>query len=111
GVDFYFKSPRGKATVIVRPLETRSISRWMSILITLAISIGFCLAAWIVYRMCQVRTLRFLAIAALFIAGLISLGTTTLPIYGLLAVVAAVIMLIDSVVHSVASVESSEPIL
>ena len=95
GVDFYFKSPRGKASVVVRPIETRSFSRWMSLLITIGVCIGAWVICWSLLRLCRYRKLRVLATAGLLLGGLISLGFAILPIYGLLAIAAAIVLFID----------------
>lgn len=95
GVDFYFKSPRGKATVVVRPVESRSFSRWMSVLITLAICVGVSLICWIAFRLCRNPTFRVVATIALLLTGLISLAFGMLPVYGLLAVIGSIVLFID----------------
>jgi hypothetical protein len=101
GLDFYFKSPRGKATVVVRPIEARSFSGWISVLITLGVCLGLWLIGWVVFRICKSSTMRVLATGGLLLAGLLSLVTAMLPVYGLLAVVASIVLFIDWSAQSV----------
>ena len=95
GVDFYFKSPRGKATVIVRPLETRAFSRWMSVATTLGVCLGAGIACWFLAWLWRNRRLRFISTVALLLAGWISLASAFLPVYGLIALVASLILILD----------------
>ncbi len=95
GVDFYFKSPRGKATVMVRPVESRSFSSGISALITIGIAVGIGLVCWLVLWLSRSKTLRVIGIVALLAAGLISLVTGILPVYGLIALAAAIFFFID----------------
>ncbi len=97
GVSFYFKSPRGKVNVTARPLETRFISRWKSAAIGIAIGLLAWLGCWIVMRISRQSTLRLLAKVGLFIGGLISITSGTLPIYGLLALVAASVLFTEGI--------------
>ena len=101
GVDFYFKSPRGKATVIVRALETRSFSRWMSVAITLGVCIGAGIACWFLAWLCQRPVLQFFATMGLLFGGLISVVSAFFPVYGLIALLAGIVLIIDWLMHSV----------
>ena len=95
GVDYYFKSPRGKATVVVRPIQARSFSRWASVLVTIGGCIAIWLISWIMIRLCSYPTIRALGTVALLLGGMTSLGLSILPIYGLLAVLASIAMFVD----------------
>jgi hypothetical protein len=86
GMDFYFKSPRGKATVTVRPLETRSLSRIMSAGIGIVCAFVAWLLCWLVMRAGRNAAMRGIAIVGLFLVGLVSVVAGFLPIYGLLAI-------------------------
>ena len=99
GVDFYFKSPRGKATVVVRPIETKSFSRWTSLLITLGVCVGGCLICWMLFRLFQNPTLRLFATAGLLLGGVISLALGILPVYGLLAMAGSIALIINRIVQ------------
>jgi hypothetical protein len=99
GVDFYFKSPRGKATVVVRPIETKSFSRWTSLLITLGVCVGGCLICWMLFRLFQNPTLRLFATAGLLLGGVISLAFGILPVYGLLAMAGSIALIINRIVQ------------
>jgi len=94
GTDFYFKSPRGKATVIVRPLESRSFSRWLSVAITLGVCLGVGLACWFLIWLSQKPGLRLLATIGLLFGGLFSLVASLFPVYGLIALVASIVLLV-----------------
>ncbi len=95
GVDFYFKSPRGKATVIVRPLDTRSFSRWTSVAITLGVCLGAAIGCWFLAWLWQKPGLRLVATIGLLIGGWISVASAFFPVYGLIALAAAIILFID----------------
>ncbi len=97
GVSFYFKSPRGKVNVTARPLETRFISRWKSAVMGIAIGFLAWLGCWIAIRISRQSTLRLLAKVGLFIGGLISITSGTLPIYGLIALVAALVLFTEGI--------------
>lgn len=95
GVDFYFKSPRGKATVIVRPLDTRSFSRWTSVAVTLGVCLGAAIACWLFAWLWQKPSLRVAITLGLLIGGWISLAAAFLPVYGLISLLAAFILILD----------------
>jgi len=95
GVDFYFKSPRGKATVMVRPLDTRSFSRWSSVVITLCVCIGAAIACWFLVWLWQHPRRRLVTTIALLIGGWISLASAFFPVYGLIALSASIVLFID----------------
>lgn len=99
GVDFYFKSPRGKATVVVRPIETKSVSRWTSLLITLGVCLGGCLICWMLFRLFQNPTWRLFATVGLLLGGVISLALGILPVYGLLAMAGSIALIINRIVQ------------
>lgn len=107
GVDYYFKSPRGKATVMVRPIETRSFSRWMSALITIGVCVAVWGACWLVFAFCRRNSLRIIGLAFLLLAGLVSLVSGVLPVYGLIAVAASIILMVDWATRLM--LESDEP--
>ena len=100
GVDFYFKSPRGKAKVVVRPIESQSVSRWISLLITLSVCVGGCLICWMLFRLSQNPILRLISTALLLLAGVISLGLGILPVYGLLSVAGSIALIINRIVQT-----------
>ena len=100
GVDFYFKSPRGKAAVIAMPLETRSFSRWMSVAITLGVCLVVAIVCWFFTWLCQIPLLRVFATLALLLGGLISLGSSFFPVYGLIAVVTSIVLIVDWTIHT-----------
>ena len=100
GVDFYFKSPRGKATVIARPLETRSFSRWMSVGISIGVCVGVVVACWILSWISRKPFLRRSAIVGVLFIGLVSLVSWFLPIYGFIALLGAAILLIHGAINS-----------
>ena len=95
GVNFYFKSPRGKAAVIAMPLETRSFSRWMSVAITLGVCVVAAIVCWFFIWLRQKPMLRVIATLGLLLGGLISVGSAFLPVYGLIAVLVSVIQIVD----------------
>jgi len=101
GVDFYFKSPRGKAAVVAMPLETRAFSRWMSVAITIGVCVVVAIVCWFLTWLCKKPVLRVFATLGLLLAGLVSLGSAFLPVYGLIAVVASVVLLVDWTTHSI----------
>ncbi|MDC0294522.1 hypothetical protein OAK98_03915, partial [Mariniblastus sp.] len=100
GVDFYFKSPRGKAKVVVRPIESKSVSRWISLLITLSICVGGCLICWMLFRLSQNPILRLFSTALLLLVGVISLTLGILPVYGLLSVAGSIALIINRIVQT-----------
>ena len=100
GIDFYFKSPRGKAKVVVRPIESQSVSRWISLLITLSVCVGGCLICWMLFRLSQNPILRLISTALLLLAGVISLGLGILPVYGLLSVAGSIALIINRIVQT-----------
>ena len=100
GVDFYFKSPRGKATVIARPLETRSFSRWLSVGISIGVCVGIVVACWIFSWISRKPFLRRSAIVGVLFIGLVSLVSWFLPIYGFIALLGAAILLIHGAINS-----------
>ena len=100
GTDFYFKSPRGKATVIVRPLETGSFSRWLSVAITLGVCLGVGLACWFLIWLSGKPVLRLIATIGLLLGGLISLAVAFFPVYGLIALVASIVLLFVWTINS-----------
>ena len=100
GVDFYFKSPRGKATVIARPLETRSFSRWMSVGISIGVCVGVVVACWILSWISRKPFLRRSAIVGVLFIGLVSLVSCFLPIYGFIAVIGSTILLVHGAINS-----------
>ncbi len=95
GVDYYFKSPRGKATVIVRPLETKFVSRWMSVVTTLGVCLGLGIVCWFGAWFWRKPKRRLAGTIGLLLGGWISLTWALLPVYGLVALVAAVILIFD----------------
>lgn len=101
GADFFFKSPRGKAKVTVRPLETRSFTRWTSAIITIAVCVGVWVACWFVLWLRRFTTARALTTLLLLLAGLMSLVSSVLPVYGLLAVATAFVLFVDWLTNSV----------
>jgi hypothetical protein len=101
GVDFYFKSPRGKAAVIAVPIENRTFSRWASVAIMLGGCIVAVIACWLIKWICQKPVLRVVATLGLLLGGLISLGSAFLPVYGLIAVVASIVLLVDWTTRSI----------
>ena len=92
GVDYFFSSPRGDPLVTVRPMVTRTFTNLTSALILLGICFGVWLAVWLANRVNRSATLKVIAIGALVIGGLISVVSMTLPIYGLLAIFAAIVL-------------------
>ena len=100
GLDFYFKSPRGKATVIARPLESRSFSRWLSVLISIGVCFGAVVACWIFSWISQKTALRRAAVLCVLLIGLISLASSFLPIYGFIALIGSSILLIHGAINS-----------
>ena len=100
GVDFYFKSPRGKATVIARPLESRSFSRWLSVGISIGVCVGIVVACWIFSWISRKPFLRRAAILCVILMGLLSLASWFLPIYGFIALLGAAILLIHGAINS-----------
>ena len=100
GVDFYFKSPRGKATVIARPLESRSFSRWLSVAISIGVCVGIVVACWIFSWISRKPLLRRAAILCVILMGLLSLASWFLPIYGFIALVGSAILLIHGAINS-----------
>ncbi len=108
GVSFYFKSPRGKATVTVRPLESRTFSRWLSAVITIGVCLGVWLACWCVIWFWRNSTLRVIANLGLLLGGLASLVFAVLPVYGLLALIAAIVLFVDRIAHMIGRNEPLE---
>ena len=101
GVSFYFKSPRGKASVVAMPLETRSFSRWMSVAITLGVCVGVGITCWFLAWLCQKPVLRGFATIGLFLGGLISLTSAFFPVYGLIALAASMVLIFEWLAHSI----------
>jgi hypothetical protein len=101
GTDFYFKSPRGKAKVAVRPLETRSFQRWSAAITTVAVCVGVWVACWLAMWLCRFTSVRVLVILLLLLAGLVSIIFSVLPVYGLLAVATAFVLFVDWLTNSV----------
>ena len=100
GLDFYFKSPRGKATVIARPLESRSFSRWLSVAISIGVCFGVVVACWIFSWISQKTALRRAAVLCILLISLISLASWFLPIYGFIALIGSSILLIHGAINS-----------
>ena len=100
GVDFYFKSPRGKATVIARPLESRSFSRWISVGVSIGVCVGILAACWIFSFVSRKPALRRTAIVGVLFFGLVSLVSWFLPIYGFIALISSLILLIHGAINS-----------
>ena len=109
GVDFYFKSPRGKATVIARPLESRSFSRWLSVGISIGVCVGIVVACWIFSWISRKPFLRRSAILCVLLMGLVSLASSFLPIYGFIALVGSTILLIHGAINSMFLNSTPEP--
>ena len=109
GVDFYFKSPRGKATVIARPLESRSFSRWLSVGISIGVCVGIVVACWIFSWISRKPFLRRSAILCVILMGLISLASWFLPIYGFIALLGSAILLIHGAINSMFLNSTPEP--
>ena len=101
GVDFYFKSPRGKATVIARPLESGSFSRWLSVGISISVCIGVVVACWILSWISRKPFLHRAVILCVLLMGLVSLASSFLPIYGFIALVGSAILLIHGAINSI----------
>ena len=101
GDDFYFKSPRGKAKVTVRPLETRFFTRWTSAMIIVAVCVGVWGSCWLVIWLRRFAAVRALATLFLLLAGLVSLVASVLPVYGLLAVAAAFVLIVDWITNAI----------
>ncbi len=108
GVDFYFKSPRGKATVTARPIEFRSVSRWTSALITLGVCVGVWVLCWLALWLQNVTTIRMIATVGMLLAGLVSVATAFFPIYGLVALLAAFVLIVDWATRSAWSETATE---
>ena len=100
GIDFYFKSPRGKAKVVVRPIESQSVSRWISLLITLSVCLGGCLICWMLFRLSQNPILRWFLTVGLLLVGVVSLALGILPVYGLLAVAGTIALIVNRIVQT-----------
>jgi len=100
GIDFYFKSPRGKAQVVVRPIESQSVSRWISLLITLSVCVGGCLICWMLFRLSQNPILRWFLTVGLLLVGVVSLALGILPVYGLLAVAGTIALIVNRIVQT-----------
>ena len=109
GVDFYFKSPRGKATVIARPLESRSFSRWLSVGISIGVCVGIVVACWIFSWISRKPFLHRAVILCVLLMGLVSLASSFLPIYGLIALVGSAILLIHGAINSMFLNSTPEP--
>ncbi len=93
GTDFYFKSPRGNATVTARPIADDTVSRWASVVSIL----GICFGVWLVWRLSShVRdhgTSKVFIVVGLLVIGIMSVATAFLPVFGLLAIVTAVVLI------------------
>ena len=100
GVDYYFSSPRGNASVTVRPLVSKTFANLTSAMILIGVSLGVWIVVLIGQRIERSKILRMSAVVGLALAGLISVLTSTLPIYGLLAIVAAIALAIREIGYS-----------
>jgi len=107
GVDFYFKSPRGGATVTARPVDAQSVSRWFSALVWLAIAVVGWFGGRVMLAIGSRAAAKTIAAWGLLLVGLVSLVTGTLPIYGLLAVCASIVLFVERVGGGRASSEVS----
>ena len=100
GIDYFFSSPRGNAAVTVRPLVSKTFLKFESAMILF----GICLGVWAVVsigqRVEESKFLRVCAIVGLALAGLISVLSLTLPLYGLLAIGAAIALSIRAISNS-----------
>lgn len=108
GADFFFKSPRGKAKVTVRPLKTRSVTRWSSAIAIAAVCLGIWIVCWFVLWLNRLTAARVLITMLLLLIGLLSLISSVLPFYGLLAVASAVVLFVDWLANSFWRNEATE---
>ena len=108
GTDYFFKSPRGKATVVVRPLRSRTFSRWASLAITIGVCLGAWMLGWLLMRLWRSSTLRVIATLGLLLGGLISVASMILPVYGLIAIIGSIVLFIDWIIPPIVREESAE---
>jgi hypothetical protein len=99
GVDYFFKSPRGNVTVTARSVRQSSISHWISLLAIIGLCLLSLLVCRIVCRFSKSKVWKWIGIALLGILGLYSLANGTLPVYGAIALIAAISLVVEKFVR------------
>ncbi len=105
GVDFYFKSPRGNAMVTARPIPQRSITHWLTALAALGLSAILWIGWFIGRRLGQSVIWRIIGFALLVLFGLYSIGMGVLPVFGLIALIAAAAMVVEYTIRLIDSLK------
>ena len=95
GREYFFTTPRGEVKLSAQGVATRVYQRLYASLAVLAIAAG----AWVIYLLCVRLTQTLLGAIAvgcvLVLLGVISLVQGYLPIYGGLALLAAIVLFIS----------------
>ncbi len=101
GADYYFKAPRGKASVTARTIEASSVSRWSSAIITVVVCVFLWIGCLVFLSLARRRAMRFVGAVTLVVAGVVSVITGFLPIYGLIAVATGCALFVDWLTRTV----------
>jgi hypothetical protein len=97
GVDYYFKSPRGNVSVSARAIPRSDLNRGFGIIaIIIACSVVW-LGAKAIRWFARSRIVKWVAIFTLVIGGCYSLVTGILPVYGTLALLIGITLIVASI--------------